>query len=159
MIAAHLERTEAETPFAAKKTGARSGAALAWAKSPSDVAREADIRRRRGATSHRAGMAAEDATARRYGRLGAAVLARRWRCPYGEIDLIVREPDCLVFVEVKHRSRAIAEDPVGERQWRRLEAAAQLYMLRAETGDAPMRFDLALVGADGAIEVTKNARC
>lgn len=159
MTTALLDQSASETPFQTKRAGVRRGAALAWVKAPSDVAREADIRRMRGAAAHRAGLAAEDAVAKRYGRAGAAVLAKRWRCPFGEIDLIVREPDGLVFVEVKRRARAIEDDPVGERQWRRLEAAAQYYMLRAETGDAPMRFDLAVVGADGAIEVIKNARC
>ena len=65
----------------------------------------------------------------------------------------------LVFVEVKRRRRPIVDDPVGEAQWRRLEATALRYMMEAETGDAPMRFDLALVGADGVTEVTRNARC
>ncbi|MEL7463134.1 MAG: YraN family protein [Pseudomonadota bacterium] len=159
MTAPVLAISRLDAPFPSKRAGVRRGAALAWAAAPSDVAAEADIRRRRGAAAHRAGLAAEDAVARRYARAGAAVLARRWRCPYGEIDLILREPEGLVFVEVKRRARALVDDPVGERQWRRLEAAAQYYMLIAETGDAPMRFDLALVGADGAIEVTDNARC
>lgn len=154
----------AATPFAAKrargKTGVRGGDAIRWPSAPYDpVAAAAEARRRRGATSHYAGLAAEDAVARSYTAKGAAVLARRWRCEHGEIDLIIREPDGLVFVEVKRRSRRIEDDPVTERQWRRLEAAVETYMFRAETGDAPMRFDVALVGADGAIEVTRNARC
>ena len=115
-------------------------------------------RARRGAASYRAGLAAEDGVARLYQLAGAAILARRWRVPEGEIDLIVRDGDALVFVEVKRRRRPLSEDPVKPRQWRRLEAAALRYMMLAETGDAPLRFDLAIVGEDGTAEVIKNAR-
>lgn len=115
-------------------------------------------RRRRGAASHRAGLAAEEIAARAYAAAGAAILARRWRRAAGEIDLIVREAETLVFVEVKRRARTPEDDPVGEAQWRRLEAAAETYMMEAQTGDLPLRFDLALVGADGAADIIKNAR-
>lgn len=115
-------------------------------------------RARRGARAHQAGLAAEEAAARAYQRRGGAVLARRWRAPEGEIDLVVRLGEGLVFVEVKARAARPVDDPVGERQWRRLEAAAQRYMMLAETGATPLRFDLALVGPDGAIEIVENAR-
>lgn len=115
-------------------------------------------RSRRGATSHNAGLAAEDIAARDAARRGCAVLARRRRCAAGEIDLILRDGDAVVFMEVKRRSKPISEDPVTPAQWRRLENAALQYMLEAETGVAPLRFDLAIVGADGAVEVIKNAR-
>lgn len=127
---------------------------------PRSIARRAEIgRARRGGVAYRAGLAAEDCVARVYQDAGAAILARRWRRREGEIDLIVREPHALVFVEVKRRKASISEDPVGERQWRRLEAAAQVYIFAAETGDATLRFDLALVGADGMVEIVRNARC
>lgn len=112
----------------------------------------------RGASNHRAGLAAEEAVLRLYAAEGAALLARRWRCPAGEIDLILREPESIVFVEVKHRAKMPEEDPVGEKQWRRLEKAAYTYMITAGTGDIPLRFDLAIVGGDGAAEIIRNAR-
>lgn len=114
---------------------------------------------RRGAMNHWTGLAAEDAAARLYAARGCAILDRRRRRPEGEIDLIVRDRDVIVFVEVKRRGGPIDRDPVSPRQWRRLEAAAQRYMVDAETGGAPCRFDVALVGADGAVEVIDNARC
>lgn len=115
-------------------------------------------RARRGSDNHRAGLAAEESALRAYQKAGAALLARRWRCAHGEIDLIIREAETIIFAEVKRRSGAISEDPVGERQWRRLEAAAQAYMMESGTGDIPLRFDLVIVGESGAAEIIKNAR-
>lgn len=115
-------------------------------------------RRDRGAASHRAGLAAEEAVAKVYARAGAAILARRWRCAAGEIDLIAREPDALVFIEVKRRAAPIEDDPVSPTQWRRLEKAAEMYIVTTETGDLPLRFDLALALSDGTVEIIKNAR-
>lgn len=112
----------------------------------------------RGARSHQAGLAAEDIAARAYQANGGAVLARRWRCPAGEIDLIIRLPDCIVFAEVKHRPQGIQDDPVTPKQWRRLEAAAETYILRAETGQTPLRFDLVIVGGSGEATIIENAR-
>ena len=115
-------------------------------------------RERRGAVAHRAGLAAEDAAARWYADRGAGVLARRWRCAAGEIDLILREGPEIVFAEVKRRSAGAEDDPVSPAQWRRLENAANAYIMEAATGDAPVRFDLVLVDGAGAVSVTRNAR-
>ena len=115
-------------------------------------------RQERGATSHRAGLAAEDIAARWYADRGAAVLARRWRCREGEIDLILRDGAEVVFAEVKHRGNRTAEDPVTPTQWQRLENAANAYIIKAATGDAPVRFDLVIVDGVGAVTVTRNAR-
>ncbi len=112
----------------------------------------------RGARNHAAGLAAEEAAARAYVAAGAAILARRWRCPAGEIDLVVREGDCLVFAEVKGRKGPVEDDPVGPTGWRRLEMAAETYMLSAGSGDGPLRLDLVLVDAAGRAEIIRNAR-
>ena len=115
-------------------------------------------REKRGAISHQAGLAAEEIAARWYTDHGAAILARRWRRPEGEIDLIIRDSETIVFVEVKQRSRRATDDPVTPTQWQRLENAANAYIMTAATGDAPVRFDLVLVDEVGAVTVTKNAR-
>jgi putative endonuclease len=116
----------------------------------------ATARQARGLAAHRAGCAAEEATARLYAARGSTVVARRWRRREGEIDLIVRDGDALAFVEVK--SGRFAAEAIGGRQWARLEAAALRYMLENETGETPARFDAALVGPDGAVSVIENAR-
>lgn len=111
--------------------------------------------------NHRAGLAAEDRAARRYEAKGGRILERRLRTPGGEIDLIVKLPDCLVFVEVKYRNRFGPDSPIDEKQWRRLGRAAEFYMTaRADAADAALacRFDAVLVNGDGDLEIIENAR-
>lgn len=62
-----------------------------------------------GSTSYHAGLAAEDIVAQDYARRDHGIAARRWRGKSGEIDLIAREGDTVVFVEVK-KSHSFAGD-------------------------------------------------
>jgi putative endonuclease len=111
----------------------------------------------RGRRAHRSGVAAEEAVARAYERRGGRIVARRWRRPEGEIDLVVADgAGGVAFVEVKAGRRAA--EAISDRQWARLEAAALRYMVENRTGDAPVRFDAALVAPDGAVTVVENAR-
>lgn len=115
----------------------------------------------RGRMSAQAGRAAEEIALRQYLRTGAELLAERWRCPHGEIDLILLQDGALVFVEVKQRKRWNGWDsPVTLRQWERLEAAASQYILdyQTDTGIHPAcRFDVALVSHDGTADIIENA--
>lgn len=118
------------------------------------------MRRPRDASRFHAGMAAEAAVARHYEARGAEVLERRFRCPEGEIDLILRMDNLVIFVEVKSRKRQGPESPISQKQWQRLGLAATSYMLlyMSMMGAAPIcRFDAALVGPDGTFEVIENA--
>ena len=75
------------------------------------------------------------------------VLARRYRTPAGEIDLIVRRGRTIVFVEVKHRpNEAQALETLVPRARRRIARAAELW-LAAHPGAAgfDLRFDLVIV--------------
>lgn len=54
-----------------------------------------------------------------------------FRCKAGEIDLIMREADCLVFVEVRYRRNAghgSAAESIDSRKQRKLERAATFYL-------------------------------
>jgi putative endonuclease len=119
-------------------------------------AHTAATRRRRGVRAERQGRAAEAAARRHYVAMGATVLAERWRAPEGEIDLVARMGDTVIFVEVK--SGRWAPHAISERQWRRLEGAASRYMLQFATGSVFARFDVALVASDGSLEIIENAR-
>src|SRR6476469_4596210 len=78
---------------------------------------------------------------------GFRILARRWRSPLGEIDIVARRRQLLVFAEVKARaSLDDAADAVNEPQRRRIAAAADVCL--ATNPDATIRdirFDAILV--------------
>lgn len=113
---------------------------------------------RRGRQAYLSGLAGEDAAAALYEARGARVLARRWRRPEGEIDLIAETPDGeLVFVEVKTGRAAVGRDVISPRQRRRLEQAAMRYILETDKGEAFLRFDAVFIGPDGTAEVVENA--
>lgn len=116
-------------------------------------------RRLRGQRNYASGLAAEEIVAARYAREGKPVISRRWRGQSGEIDLVAREGDSLVFVEVKKaRSFDEAAFRLGARQILRLCNAATEYLADEPLGqDTALRFDLALVDGRGAVQVIENA--
>lgn len=118
-----------------------------------------EARRRRGALAHAAGVAAEEAVARHYEERGLLVAARRWRCPAGEVDLILRDGPALVVVEVKRAATLeVAVRRLARPQMDRLLAAAQAFCAAEPRGLlTDLRFDLALVDARGRVEVVENA--
>lgn len=116
-------------------------------------------RSHRGNRAHRAGEVAEEIVARHYENRGFTVIERRWRGAGGEIDLILRGPEGLVFVEVKHSATsAAAALRITPRQVERIYASAGQYLEREPQGQlTPMRFDAALVDGSGAVEILENA--
>ncbi len=112
-----------------------------------------------GRMSYHAGDAAEQRIALDYERRGFTVEQRRWRGGGGEIDLVLRNSDGLVFVEVKHsRSIARAAESLGPAQMRRICAAAEQFLADEPTGQfTDVRFDVALVDGIGAFEIIENA--
>lgn len=115
-------------------------------------------RRKRGFVNHHAGRAAEGAVARHYSRTGQPIAAERWRCAWGEIDLIARNGDEVVFIEVKHsRSHDSALAHLTQRQVDRIAAAAAVWLDGERLGAmTPVRFDVALVDGRGRIKVVEN---
>ena len=97
--------------------------------------------------------------ARHYARLGLGVVEVRWRGEAGEIDLVLRDGDGVVFVEVKAaRDHAGAARALTPRQIARLLEAGAEYLGTLPTGQlTEARFDVALVDRSGAVEVIENA--
>lgn len=89
-------------------------------------------------------------------RAGLTLVVRNWHCRYGEIDLVMREGDTLVFVEVRYREAGTpggALASVGPAKQAKLVRAAQLYLAQhSAAASGPCRFDvIAFDGtADGA---------
>jgi putative endonuclease len=89
----------------------------------------------------------ERAAARHLRRAGLRVLTRGYRTPQGEIDLIARDGDVLVFVEVKTRRRGEAAEAVTIEKERRITRAALRFLRRYDLLDAgvPCRFDVVAI--------------
>ncbi len=83
---------------------------------------------------------------------GYQILASPYRVREGEIDIVARDGECLVFVEVKaRRSDPHPEDAVNPAKQRRIIRAASHYRSRHRLVDTPYRFDiLTLVGSKAA---------
>lgn len=111
----------------------------------------------RGSTAFHNGMAAEDIAARAYTAKGGKVLARRWKVPEGEIDLIVANGGVIIFVEVKARkTMAAAMGALLPAQQARLVACAEQYLAAHADLNAACRFDLAALDHGGQIEIIEN---
>lgn len=76
---------------------------------------------------------------------GYVMLARRYRTRLGELDIVARDGDTLVFVEVKaRRGGAFGQpgDAVDWRKRRRLVRLAQAFLAEARLYQVPVRFDV-----------------
>ncbi len=95
----------------------------------------------------RLGLSAESRAAAFLIAKGFRILARRWRSPVGEIDIVARRRKLLVFIEVKARERLDdAAWSVTDRQRARIAAAAEAWLATHPTPDIlDMRFDAVLV--------------
>jgi putative endonuclease len=110
-------------------------------------ARPIQIPRAERQIAFRTGISAESRAAAFLIAKGFRILARRWRSPVGEIDIIARRRSLLVFVEVKAReSLDDAAWSVTDRQRLRIAAATEAWLARnADDRIRDIRFDAMLV--------------
>jgi putative endonuclease len=101
----------------------------------------------RGQRAHRRGRMAESLCCWHLRLRGWRILARDWRCPAGEIDILARRGDVLAIIEVKSRDEvADAATALSPRQRRRIGRAAQVFLLaRPDLAGLTLRFDMMLV--------------
>jgi len=95
------------------------------------------------------GAAAEALAANYLAARGLTIVQRNYRCRGGEIDLIARDREVLVFVEVRlRRNRAFgtAAESITAAKRRRLRLAARHYLARLGR-EPPCRFDAVLLDA------------
>jgi putative endonuclease len=103
--------------------------------------------RRGRVAAFRLGLSAESRAAIFLLAKGYRIAARRWKTPFGEIDIVARRRRTLVFVEVKARERADdAAEAVTARGKRRIVAAAELWLAHnPDDAQHDIRFDVILV--------------
>lgn len=107
----------------------------------------------------------EDLAARYLSAHGYIILARKFRCRSGEIDIIALDKDVLVFVEVRSRSdeeHGMPYETINREKRRHIRRVALFYQARHGLLDRDSRFDCVSVvfaGEDNvkSIELIKDA--
>jgi putative endonuclease len=94
------------------------------------------------------GAYGETRVARWYEAQGYEVLARNWRCPVGELDLVLGRGQLVVFCEVKTRSSdrfGVPAEAVTITKQRRIRRLAMAWIDEARVRPRELRFDVASV--------------
>lgn len=82
---------------------------------------------------------------------GYRILARNYRCPFGEIDIVAEEGEVLAFIEVKARSSlayGLPHQAITPAKRRRLARSAVYYLLHHDVEERPYRMDVVSVYLD-----------
>ena len=101
-------------------------------------------------TSVAAGAGAEDIACTHLENSGLSLVERNYRCPAGEIDLIMRDREDLVFVEVRYRRRdayGSAAESISSTKRARIVTTAAHYLQRQPV-EPPCRFDVVAIGGE-----------
>lgn len=96
-------------------------------------------------TTRQLGRYGEELAARYLTDRGLVVLARNWRCPAGEIDIVARDATTLVVCEVKTRSGTAFGEPIEAVTWekaRRLRQLAAAYLDASGLRPPSVRIDV-----------------
>ncbi len=103
------------------------------------------------------GRRGEDIAAAYLLQNGYTIVTRNWRCEYGELDIVARQSDVLVFVEVRTRRGdrfGTPEESITPAKQARLVDLAQAYL--QQSGDPPPRWRIDVVAVQlgaGAAQV------
>jgi putative endonuclease len=109
------------------------------------------------------GKKGEDLAVAHLEKLKYRIIARNYQCSVGEMDIIARDKDTLVFVEVKTRATKDFGGPaaaVNGRKQRQLSKVALSYLNQKKLRDVPARFDVVaieLIPPSPRVEVIRNA--
>ena len=109
------------------------------------------------------GKIGEDLARQRLKDLGYRIIKANYTCALGEIDLIARDGDVLVFVEIKTRKKqslGLAKESVTKRKHVKLSKVALAYMKYNNLLGSKARFDVVAVGVSEGkkeIEIVKDA--
>ncbi|MGE5620107.1 MAG: YraN family protein [Sphingomonadaceae bacterium] len=102
------------------------------------------------------GRLGEELAARYLEGKGYRVAARNYRCPVGELDLVVEGPEGLIFVEVRTKRQpclVLPEETITTSKARRLAKLAEWYVTSHGQEERPWRVDLIAVelGPEGEL--------
>lgn len=94
------------------------------------------------------GVKGEQAAAEYLKENGYQILARNWRVKWGEIDIVAKQNETIVFCEVKSIIKEddfLAEDKITNKKLSRLRKLAQFYLSQKKIIDGPWRIDILAV--------------
>ncbi len=109
------------------------------------------------------GKRGEDEALRVLKKNGYRILERNYRCRYGEVDLIARDGDTIVFVEVKTRGSDRFGSPmhsVDFRKQKHIISVSNTYLVHYGLTDSAVRFDVVSIEIRGdrySTEIIKDA--
>jgi putative endonuclease len=94
------------------------------------------------------GLIGEDLAVSFLKKNGYRILEKNYRCPIGEIDIIARDRQVLVFVEVKTRKSAALgypEEAVNSKKQKKISQVALHFLQKNHLTDETVRFDVVAV--------------
>lgn len=95
------------------------------------------------------GKSGEDFAVRLVTEAGLKIITRNYRCPKGEMDIIARDGEALVFIEVRTRRssyRGWGEESITRQKAQRLQAIASYYVVQQGYLNWPsLRFDVVAI--------------
>lgn len=107
------------------------------------------------------GKKGEDLAAKHLEKKGYVILARNWRCQSGELDLVAKDGDTLVFIEVKTRRTVVCGFPaeaVNVKKQEKVRLVARHFLYENRIGASAYRFDVVAVNdVAKTITVIKDA--
>ena len=109
--------------------------------------------------NHKEGAAAEDAALAFLQGQGCKLVARNWHCPFGEIDLIVKNGNTILFVEVKYRKSCRfggAAGSITPAKLAKLQRSAEHYLQQHRLNHTPCRLDAVLIEGGHKPEWVQN---
>jgi putative endonuclease len=100
------------------------------------------------------GQRGEDRAVAVLERSGYQIVERNYRCKLGELDIVARDRDTLVFVEVRSRAagdRGTALETVGPVKQRKVARLAEHYLMTRQPRFASCRFDVVGITGDDVV--------
>lgn len=71
-----------------------------------------------------------------------SIISRRFKCPFGEIDIIAKKGKSIIFIEIKARSNLSCMELISNRQKHRIIKAAEFFLIKnRDYGNYQIRFD------------------
>lgn len=101
--------------------------------------------------NHKQGAAGEDTALAFLQAQGCVLLARNWHCPFGEIDLIMKNGGTILFVEVKYRQHSSfggVAYSITPAKLAKLQRSAEHYLQQQRLNHMPCRLDAVLIKGD-----------